>query len=210
MTKITQSIGSEYEQRVTDVLNREGLKVPGISIDFFLEDSKINLQNWLDDKEAFQSSGGIWLERETDKEIIGENDDEVWRIHFAPPYVVSDSNDGGNIVVNEISIVEPKDDFKHATMLAGIVGLAEYLAVVEAGYLPKPDILYGVTNETMAKFACRRLGFVLVEPPEDGLSIVATDFDTLKSATRQFIKKFGSKVTNLGLNEIESSGILND
>jgi len=95
-------------------------------------------------------------------------------------------------------------------MLAGIVGLAEYLAVVEAGYLPKPDILYGVTNETMAKFACRRLGFVLVEPPEDGLSIVATDFDTLKSATRQFIKKFGSKVTNLGLNEIESSGILND
>ena len=208
MTEIDQTIGPDFETRMSDVLHTQDLLLPGYNEKLFIDETRFNLEKWLKNKDVYYSGSGLWLEHETNTEIVGDFE-EVWQIHFTPPYVVSETIDG-RIISREVAIYESQADSKYMTILAGLTGIVEYVASIEADYLPKPDLIYGVTNKEMAKLASRRLGFEMGKPLEDNTFLVVTDFDLLKSATRKFIKKFGSKVVGLGLDEIEASGILND
>lgn len=54
--------------------------------------------------------------------------------------------------------VTPQDRERTRVMLNGIYGLQSYVLLMEAGILDKPDILVGLTNESMSDFG-ERFGF---------------------------------------------------
>jgi hypothetical protein len=146
----------------------------------------------------FVSEAGIWVEpvegaRPNLSTGLGYVPGGIdWAIHFTPYYPVGVDEDG-DLVAEMVG--EPNVDFKNVTMMAGMLGASEYITLVDAGLLPKPDNIVGVTNKSMAGFA-RRAGLKSVTSLVDEVAIervIDTDDQSYVSGEMSFdesVRKF--------------------
>lgn len=88
---------------------------------------------------------GVAVERKTYLDHFGGT---AAKVDFAP---IANPKDGD--MISGSASAEPE----HSTQftLMGIRGLQNYVLLVEAGIIEKPDVLYGITNPTMAIIAER-------------------------------------------------------
>lgn len=76
------------------------------------------------------------------------------QIHFVPSRIeLTKDGETPDVVVEEA--INAQKDQKFIAMELGLNGALEFITLVEAGLLPKPDNIVGITNETMARFSER-------------------------------------------------------
>lgn len=98
--------------------------------------------------------------------------DGLFQIDFAPPKVENDFN--------------PKE--RTSTMVAGLLGLEDYTRLVNEGILPKPKLIFGYTNERLAKFAARA-GFQQQRTRLHAAWMVAATYEDVNQAVASFDPK---------------------
>jgi len=88
-------------------------------------------------------------------ELGYDSNGEAWVIDFIPPYMALGHKEGNEKVFVKKKATEPHEDQKFLTIRYGLEGALDFITLVEAGMIPKPSNLVGVTNPTMARFSER-------------------------------------------------------
>jgi hypothetical protein len=79
---------------------------------------------------------------------------QSWAIHFTPPLTVLDS-EGDKLTPKTQYSEQSQENQKYLAMSLGMAGALNYITLVEAGLIPRPDNIIGITNPVMARFSER-------------------------------------------------------
>ena len=156
----------QIDHRLTQTLEEvDGIQIPGVALDLTLAELHEELETFKV-KDGFTSGDGLWLRPKNslsaDSRIppeYGYDPDKLtYLIHFAPPVVKRNEETGELESDKNDTLDHPGHDQKNLAIFGGLSSALNYITLVEAGLMPKPDHVVGNTNPTMARFA-RKAGF---------------------------------------------------
>jgi len=139
------------EARLIRTVQSYDIVLPVADVEALLKDAKTNIWDMQQPESAWDMQRRIEFSGGLSVRLLAAGDAE--RLIVPDQYVFT-SND----VIYDVSF-EPEDDISdYQKIYFGMLDCLEFITLVEAGFLPRPDYLVGATNSRMARFA-ERAGF---------------------------------------------------
>lgn len=147
-------------ERIYDLVLAKGLEIDRERLERLQERADLSIQHSHEQRPGFRADGGLLVSRPRSN----SNGQMVSMVDFIPK-VASDGI--------KKNILTPQQQDMSLVGLMGIRSLQDYVLLVEAGALDRPDILRGTTHPGMAKIA-ERFGF---RPDNSSGDTIAADFE---------------------------------